>query len=978
MWFKICFNISLTLLLIFFTQSISAASKGCKSFTANSSEFKQLKNININTIKNRRFQTNNINILIDPRKSILPKFKSKFLSNLTVEYSDSTKCSYQAYIRQNGDMRDHIILKNGKIFQSLDVSLLDGNINGIVKFKLLLEHTRGVKEDEIIITELLRELGFLSPRTSLVNTNINNAQSKMIFQEKSVKELIEYNLKREGPILEGNENFMFLFQSEILRDGTAQYEETYSAMERGVGLQLSKLSNSNWSMKSQNHLHISFNAISELNKIYLNFISNYKNKINNFDFQGYGLSNAMLAGNNEAFIQKLNLYNILLHSAGAEHGLLPHNRKFYWDSINQYFEPIYYDGTLDIEKSIVNQVFSKDLWLPYHGNILDDHNILIKKIKNINLDDFYKKLENKNIGIEKNLVKNKINVLIKSIETSLLNSTKIDKKLVDFNRDLSFSNNYRNILINNLKKNKLNSKFVKIINQQKGITLLDNCNVISNNCTTKAYNIYNLKDRIELRKIIESDFKNDGFFFDVDPFIISDKSDYEKIKIQTSDLIYNKRNIEIDYNSENKILKILQKEPGSRVYFNNGSLKNVSIDFKGILENELIDFPIDKFGNTGCLTFSNIEFSNVSIASKDANCEDAINIINSKGRIKDISINNTLSDALDLDFSNLFIDNVSIKNAKNDCADFSLGTYEIKNLLTEYCGDKSVSVGENSKFRAKKIVSKFSNIGIATKDGSFSLIDTINIQKTKYCTAAYNKKQEFIGGKIEINKISCEDYFEKKLLDKTSEISFQNEQFKTSIVKKKFQIDTKENLIEDIPLKDENGNFLAVIEIPKDSNEKWEISKLENNLEIDFKMGEPRIIGYGNYISNYGIIPRTFFSPRLGGDGDPLDVLVFGDRIKRGEVVKVYPIGLLRMTDFGENDFKVISVKVEDYPNINPKNVNEIFAGVYEIIEKNKDWFSKYKGLDVVKFIDYGNSYDAVNLINLSNKEFDKYGIRVF
>ena len=41
----------------------------------------------------------------------------------------------------------------------------------------------------------------------------------------------------------------------------------------------------------------------------------------------------------------------------------------------------------------------------YHGNILDDHNILIKKKKNINLDDFYKKLENKNIGIEKNLVK---------------------------------------------------------------------------------------------------------------------------------------------------------------------------------------------------------------------------------------------------------------------------------------------------------------------------------------------------------------------------------------------------------------------------------------------------------------------------------------------------------------------------------------------------------------------------------------------
>ena len=37
------------------------------------------------------------------------------------------------------------------------------------------------------------------------------------FSQKSVKELIEYNLKREGPILEGNENFMFYFKVKFQR-----------------------------------------------------------------------------------------------------------------------------------------------------------------------------------------------------------------------------------------------------------------------------------------------------------------------------------------------------------------------------------------------------------------------------------------------------------------------------------------------------------------------------------------------------------------------------------------------------------------------------------------------------------------------------------------------------------------------------------------------------------------------------------------
>ena len=51
-------------------------------------------------------------------------------------------------------------------------------------------------------------------------------------------------------------------------------------------------------------------------------------------------------------------------------------------------------------------------------------------------------------------------------------------------------------------------------------------------------------------------------------------------------------------------------------------------------------------------------------------CEDSINIKNTKGQINNISIENSLYDAVDLDFSNLKIKSLNINGAKNDCVDF--------------------------------------------------------------------------------------------------------------------------------------------------------------------------------------------------------------------------------------------------------------------------------------------------------------------
>jgi len=150
-------------------------------------------------------------MLISRKKGIQDRFKKKFDAKILVQFDNNLKCIFLGRVRQHGDMRDHIELKENKIFQSLDVELKNGHINGIVKFKLFLKHTRNHKEEEIIMTEILRSLDYLAPRTGLVKANVNGAEDIMIFQEKTVKEMLEFNHRREGPILEGNEKFFLIF-----------------------------------------------------------------------------------------------------------------------------------------------------------------------------------------------------------------------------------------------------------------------------------------------------------------------------------------------------------------------------------------------------------------------------------------------------------------------------------------------------------------------------------------------------------------------------------------------------------------------------------------------------------------------------------------------------------------------------------------------------------------------------------------------
>ena len=254
-------------------------------------------------------------------------------------------------------------------------------------------------------------------------------------------------------------------------------------------------------------------------------------------------------------------------------------------------------------------------------------------------------------------------------------------------------------------------------------------------------------------------------------------------KIGTS-IIYYEKGIEIEHNlNENKI-DILQSKSGSRAFIIDGKIENISFDFKGLnvvkneenfdLETFPENFPINSRGLTGCLSFINVELKDIDIKSNYSNCEDSINFINTQGTVNNIIINNAFSDALDVDFSELEFKNISINAARNDCTDFSSGNYKLKNLELINCGDKGLSIGEKSNISLDKINILNANIGIAVKDSSILKLESASLKNLKTCVAAYNKKQEYSGGIIEMNNFDCEHYYEKADIDSYSKISLKD------------------------------------------------------------------------------------------------------------------------------------------------------------------------------------------------------------
>ena len=704
--------------------------------------------IEIRVNKGRKWQKNSLKIIKDHNNIINKEYKKKFKAKLYLKFNSEVECEFKAKIRQNGDHKDHIKFIDGKFFQSLDVDLKDGHINGITQFKLLIPETRKNPDDEIIITELLREFGFLAPRTSLIKVNFNNVTQTMLLQEKAEKEFLEYHNRREGPILEGDERYMFGFKGEFFSGNLA---------ERA---QLSKQTNAKWASKGKQHENISHKAVTLLNQVYLNYVNQYTNKKES-NFQPYNLDSNLLALNNLKQISDLNIYNAIILGANGFHGLRPHNRKFYWNSISNYFEPIYYDGLLDIDyqrrKSDLSSIHNTCCKI-INRSFLRGLKEAKKEINKIKIEDFHNKVKSRGLTLNKNDLKDKLEKIISNlnnIESYNNKKNKIQKKSNSLNEA-----SWRNYIDNTLK---ISSNINLIFRNSKDNFFLS-CSNLKLECI-KTYLEKNdieelLKGRLTLNNntyqyIGEYDVANEYLNFKELNKVWPSK--YKKINFKNTKFYYDK-DITFKFDEENLIFNIYQNSPKARAYFFGENLNDIHINLFGPKNGDdtiYNNYTFDQYGLTGCLSFVNINLKNISINASDSGCEDSINLINASGHIRNIKIYNAKSDALDIDFSNIKIDEIYVNNAINDCVDLSSGKYEFGKLDLSKCNDKALSVGEKSTLTLSNLLVSDTNIGISSKDSSITSVDNAYIKGTEVCFEVKRKKQEFSGGVININNYDC-------------------------------------------------------------------------------------------------------------------------------------------------------------------------------------------------------------------------------
>jgi inorganic pyrophosphatase len=154
----------------------------------------------------------------------------------------------------------------------------------------------------------------------------------------------------------------------------------------------------------------------------------------------------------------------------------------------------------------------------------------------------------------------------------------------------------------------------------------------------------------------------------------------------------------------------------------------------------------------------------------------------------------------------------------------------------------------------------------------------------------------------------------------------------------------------------------AVVEVPKGSRNKYEYSKKTGVISLDRVLFSPF-----HYPAEYGFIPQTFW-----GDGDPLDILVImTEPTFPGCVIEARPVGVLKMIDKGDSDYKILAVPASD-PNFDDvKDLSDLPA---HFPKEVAHFFSAYKTLEgkKVDIEGWGDAAEALKAVEEGVKLYNE------
>ena len=671
-------------------------------------DYKYLKSIDIQIVDINSWYENLLSLFVNNTDVISEEYKKRFDAKIILNLSDSNKCNLDARVRINGDWKDHIKLVDGNPISSLDVHLLNGNIFGVTKFKLFMPETRN-GSNEIFTSTLFSELGFLSPRTFFVETNLNEKiTTNYIFQEKFTKEFVEFNNYREGPLIQTNDKTQWTNTS-----GKIKQPENLKPLYFGY------ITNKSWFFRNKENFLIGNDALLKYNRL----ISLY---------QGKSIYYPEVEIRNQIFS-----FDAVLYATISNHMYNKINRKFFYDSLNKELIPAYYDGNSEI--LFENNTFDVTIDKISHPVIAYGAREVLDR-KEIDIEGFQEELSNRgldltiedvskfiekfysNLKLISNLSQTPISEGLNNIESSksfisfreyFQSTFSIYSELLTFDKD----SNYILKCDNNLDSCE---NLISVPIDYKQISKIENLPFIpTSNAISIEYNTYKITNDIYLKTFENPEFKIDT-------------------KLKKIDIQLQQKNQKVIIYSDDK-----------------SQFKDWVINAEGSYDSNIS--KNNELGLTGCVTFYNISFVDIIFESNNLFCEDSLNVINSEGTFLDINIQNSFSDALDIDFSTVTIDKLNIENAQNDCLDLSYGDYQIIFSNLSFCGDKGISIGEMSVVEVNDVIVKNSSIGVVVKDSSNVLIKRIETRNTPVCFAFYRKKMEFIHPIVKITNLICEN-----------------------------------------------------------------------------------------------------------------------------------------------------------------------------------------------------------------------------
>ena len=596
---------------------------------------------------------------------------------------------------------------------------------------------------EILLHKLAKKEDLIALEMFPINLIKNGEKLGVFFVEEGfTNELLEKNNRKEGPIIGLEEkasggNFPSLYydfysEEKLIKKMPATYK-------------------------------IAKNKLHELK-------NDYKNK--NFDIKNYF--------NIDEWARLFALTDMLV----TYHGTVPKSVKFYYNVNTGLFEPIIYDG----HKSGSN--YQNFIFLDFVNSINLDydkcgfactHAEWFKVFFNKNNVDFLKKylfylekFSSESYLKEINLIiNNDLKPINKSLYASLAPSDRIFVKgILPYHFDATHIVDRANLI-----KKKIHAfKNLPIIIDGK----IDmNINSLGYNLNCNESKINNEFEFLEISK------ENNCKFYarDTQPnkqeillekfSLLLKNTEYKKILKKTNNFLNVKKQDTIIFPKgvwavKNYIFK------DRNIKFEKGSillmLGDVSIigDKKDLLVTG--EGMIVKLGGT--INIENVSFENLSnikipgrswsgainiinsklklINTKISNTvsEDAINIVNSNSIIKDLVIANVPSDGLDVDFGTLEFSEIICNNIGNDCLDTSGAKINGNIVNGKKIGDKLISIGEKSILNLNKVLGSDLNIGVAVKDSSFAEIDNLSFTSTNIDIAVFQKKPFFGPAKL--------------------------------------------------------------------------------------------------------------------------------------------------------------------------------------------------------------------------------------